>query len=172
MRVPVCPKRPREAYSAYSRSALRMRSDLATSAAPGDVICRSSQPSSGVPDLSQLCKESSSQVLISVFSMTRVHVPNRATHHLTAFVAAADSHGEAYGSAMFKLRERDGLHEPHRCHSAEDRHIIFTSAATAPNSKETFAKFVARTHRERSAQHDTIKVPRHRSAARFHICRA
>ena len=40
------------------------------------------------------------------------------------------------------------------------------------NSKETFAKFVARTHRERSAQRDTIKVPRHRSAAQFHICRA
>ena len=39
------------------------------------------------------------------------------------------------------------------------------------NSKETFAKFVARTHRERSAQRDTIKVPRHRSAARCHICR-
>ena len=40
------------------------------------------------------------------------------------------------------------------------------------NSKETFAKFVARTHRERSAQRDTMKVPRHRSAAQFHICRA
>ena len=40
------------------------------------------------------------------------------------------------------------------------------------NSKETFAKFVARTHRERSAQRDNIKVPRHRSAAQFHICRA
>ena len=40
------------------------------------------------------------------------------------------------------------------------------------NSKETFAKFVAHTHRERSAQHDAGVVPRHRSAARFHICRA
>ena len=40
------------------------------------------------------------------------------------------------------------------------------------DSKETFAKFVARTHRERSAQRDTMKVPRHRSAAQFHICRA
>ena len=40
------------------------------------------------------------------------------------------------------------------------------------NSKETFAKFVAHTHRERSAQHDAGVVPRHRSAAQFHICRA
>ena len=39
------------------------------------------------------------------------------------------------------------------------------------NSKETKQKFVARTHRERSAQRDAIEVPRHRSAARCHICR-
>ena len=38
-------------------------------------------------------------------------------------------------------------------------------------TKETFAKFVARTHRERSAARH-YKVPRHRSAAQFHICRA
>ena len=38
------------------------------------------------------------------------------------------------------------------------------------NSKETFAKFVAHTHRERSAQHDAGVVPRHRSAAQSHIC--
>ena len=72
---------------------------------------------------------------------------------------------------MFELRERDGVHEPHRCNSTEDWRELFAGAATAPNSKETFAKFVARTHRERSAQRDTIKVPRHRSAAQFHICR-
>ena len=39
------------------------------------------------------------------------------------------------------------------------------------NSKETKQKFVARTHRERSAQRDAITPPRHRSAARCHICR-
>jgi hypothetical protein len=73
---------------------------------------------------------------------------------------------------MFELRERDGVPEPYRCHTKAHWRQLFTSASTVPDSKETFAKFVARTHRERSAQRDITKVPRHRSAAQFHICRA
>ena len=100
-------------------------------------------------------------------------VQSWATHFITlpAFVAAA-SDGEANSSIMFKLRKRDGLHEPHLCHTAEDWSQLPTCAATVPGLKGNIAKFVARTHRERSAQRDTIKVPRHRSAAQFHICRA
>ena len=80
--------------------------------------------------------------------------------------------GKAHSSIMFKLRERDGLHEPYRCNSKAHRREFPPCKLQSGNSKETFAKFVARTHRERSAQRDTIKVPRHRSAAQFHICRA
>ncbi len=71
---------------------------------------------------------------------------------------------------MFELRERDELPQP--CQSTtEDGHIVFASEIAERQLKGNKQKFVARTHRERSAQRDTIKVPRHRSAARCHICR-
>ena len=73
---------------------------------------------------------------------------------------------------MFKLRERDGVPEPYRCNSKAHRSIVFASEIAEWQLKGNIAKFVARSHRERSAQRDTIKVPRHRSAAQFHICRA
>ena len=73
---------------------------------------------------------------------------------------------------MFKLRERDGLPQPYRCPKPSDWHQFFTCKLQSGNSKETFAKFVARTHRERSAQRDAITVPRHRSYTPFKICRA
>ena len=93
------------------------------------------------------------------------------TPSITLRGAAADSHGEAHGSAMFELRERDELPQP--CQSTtEDGHIVFASEIAERQLKGNKQKFVARTHRERSAQRDTTKVPRHRSAARFHICRA
>ena len=72
---------------------------------------------------------------------------------------------------MFKLRERDGLPQPYRCPKPSDWHQFFTCKLQSGNSKETFAKFVARTHRERSAQRDAITVPRHRSYTPFKICR-
>ena len=71
---------------------------------------------------------------------------------------------------MFKLRERDGLPQPYRCPKPSDWHQFFTCKLQSGNSKETFAKFVARTHRERSAQRDAITVPRHRSYTPFKIC--
>ena len=71
---------------------------------------------------------------------------------------------------MFELRERDELPQP--CQSTtEDGHIVFASEIAERQLKGNKQKFVARTHRERSAQRDALKVPRHRSAARCHICR-
>ena len=82
---------------------------------------------------------------------------------------AATEDGEAHGSAMFELRERDELPQP--CQSTtEDGHLVPPCKLQSGNSKETKQKFVARTHRERSAQRDAITPPRHRSAARCHIC--
>ena len=83
---------------------------------------------------------------------------------------AATEDGEAHGSAMFELRERDELPQP--CQSTtEDGHLVPPCKLQSGNSKETKQKFVARTHRERSAQRDAIEVPRHGSADEFHICR-
>ena len=151
-----------------------MRSDLCSAWQTlqdlGDAL---RQPSSGVPGPPEVCEDSSGRELCCVFSMTvclrRVQTPRGIT--LPPFVHAADSHGEAHGSAMFELRERDELPQP--CQSTtEDGHIVFASEIAERQLKGNKQKFVARTHRERSAQRDTIKVPRHRSAARFHICRA
>ena len=84
--------------------------------------------------------------------------------------SSATEDGEAHGSAMFELRERDELPQP--CQSTtEDGHIVFASEIAERQLKGNKQKFVARTHRERSAQRDALKVPRHRSAARCHICR-
>ena len=167
--MPVCPKRPREAYSAYSRSALRMRSDLATSAALGDVIF---QPSSGVPGPPEVCKKSWEAYKSGAFDGLTCLV--RLLSQFTLGVdlpSAATEDGETHSSIMFKLRERDGLHEPYRCHSEAYRRVI-PPCNCRVKLKGNKQKFVARTHRERSAQRDTTKVPRHRSAAQFHICRA
>ena len=68
---------------------------------------------------------------------------------------AADSHGEAHSSAMFKLRKRDGLHEPYLCHTAEDRGQLFTSAITEWQLKGNICK-IRRTHasrEKRAARH-------------------
>ena len=40
--------------------------------------------------------------------------------------SAATEDGEAHGSAMFKLRERDGLHEPYLCASAAHWRLLPT----------------------------------------------
>ena len=89
--------------------------------------------------------------------------------HYALFVVAA-SHGEAHGSAMFELRERDELPQP--CQgTTEDGHQFFACEIAERQLKGNKQKFVARTHRERSAQRDALKLPRHRSAARCHICR-
>ena len=130
------------------------------------------QPSSGVPGPPELSKESSGCKLRGVARlMTRCRGPNERQPPASHYAVRADSHGEAHGSAMFELRERDELPQP--CQSTtEDGHIVFASEIAERQLKGNKQKFVARTHRERSAQRDTIKVPRHRSAARFHICRA
>ena len=71
---------------------------------------------------------------------------------------------------MFELRERDELPQP--CQSTtEDGHIVFASEIAERQLKGNKQKFVARTHRERSAQRDALKVPRHRSYTPFKICR-
>ena len=40
--------------------------------------------------------------------------------------SAATEDGEARSSTMFKLRERDGLHEPYRCNTKAHRCQLFT----------------------------------------------
>ena len=49
---------------------------------------------------------------------------------------------------MFKLRKRDGLHEPYLCHTAEDRGQLFTSAITEWQLKGNICK-IRRTHASR-----------------------
>ena len=159
---------------ASSRVAPRMRSDLATSAAQalGDGFPLL-QPSCGVPGPPEVCKESWEAYKSGAFDGLTCLV--RLLSQFTLGVdlpSAATEDGETHSSIMFKLRERDGLHEPYRCNSKAHRSVIPPCKLQSGNSKETFAKFVARTHRERSAQRDATKVPRHRSAAQFHICRA
>jgi len=150
-----------------------MRSDLATSAAQalGDGFPLL-QPSCGVPGPPEVCKESWEAYKSGAFDGLTCLV--RLLSQFTLGVdlpSAATEDGETHSSIMFKLRERDGLHEPYRCNSKAHRSVIPPGKLQSGNSKETFAKFVARTHRERSAQRDATKVPRHRSAARCHICR-
>ena len=56
---------------------------------------------------------------------------------------------------MFKLRKRDGLHEPYLCHTAEDRGQLFTSAITEWQLKGNICK-IRRTHasrEKRAARH-------------------
>jgi len=62
--------------------------------------------------------------------------PNSQGITLPPSVAAADSHGEAHGSAMFELRERDELPQP--CQSTtEDGHLVPPCKLQSGNSKET-----------------------------------
>ena len=71
---------------------------------------------------------------------------------------------------MFELRERDELPQP--CQgTTEDGHQFFACEIAERQLKGNKQKFVARTHRERSAQRDAIEVPRHRSYTPFKICR-
>ena len=71
---------------------------------------------------------------------------------------------------MFELRERDELPQP--CQgTTEDGHQFFACEIAERQLKGNKQKFVARTHRERSAQRDALKVPRHRSYTPFKICR-
>ena len=145
-----------------------MRSDLCSAwAGLGDAL---RQPSSGVPGPPEVCKDSSGRKLCGVARlMTRCRGPNERQPPASHYAVPADSHGEAHGSAMFELRERDELPQP--CQSTtEDGHLVPPCKLQSGNSKETKQKFVARTHRERSAQRDAITPPRHRSAARCHIC--
>ena len=161
---------PEPSSRVLARFAPRMRSDLCSAwAGLGDAL---RQPSSGIPGPPEVCKESSGRKLRGVARlMTRCRGPNERQPPASHYAVRADSHGEAHGSAMFELRERDELPQP--CQSTtEDGHIVFASEIAERQLKGNKQKFVARTHRERSAQRDTIKVPRHRSAARFHICRA
>ena len=56
---------------------------------------------------------------------------------------------------MFELRERDGLHQPYLCHTAEDRSQLFTSAITEWQLKGNICK-IRRTHasrEKRAARH-------------------
>ena len=119
---------------------------IATSAAPGDVL---RQPSSSVPDPPEVCKESSGRELCRVFSMTlclrRVQTPRGIT--LPPLIYAADSHGEAHGSAMFELRERDKLPQP--CQgTTEDGHQFFACEIAERQLKGNNYK-IRRTHASR-----------------------
>ena len=105
-----------------------MRSDLATSAAQalGDGFPLL-QPSCGVPGPPEVCKESWEAYKSGAFDGLTCLV--RLLSQFTLGVdlpSAATEDGEARSSTMFKLRERDGLHEPYRCNTKAHRCQLFT----------------------------------------------